>query len=76
MGADWSEESFKAEIVAAAAHLDQWLLSDSETHWHLGTSTDHKSTHNMEDIFHFIREGNAIQVRMWLDDTEHDMNQG
>jgi len=30
----------------------------------------------MEDIFHFIREGNAIQVRMWLDDTEHDMNQG
>ena len=30
----------------------------------------------MEDIFHFIREGNAMQVRMWLDDTEHDMNQG
>jgi len=30
----------------------------------------------MEDIFHWIREGNAIQVRMWLDDTEHDMNQG
>ena len=30
----------------------------------------------MEDIFHFIREGNAMQARMWLDDTEHDMNQG
>eukprot|EP00090_Calanus_glacialis_P045074 TRINITY_DN8165_c0_g1_i1.p1 TRINITY_DN8165_c0_g1~~TRINITY_DN8165_c0_g1_i1.p1 ORF type:complete len:453 (-),score=78.33 TRINITY_DN8165_c0_g1_i1:691-2049(-) len=30
----------------------------------------------MEDIFHWIRESNAIQVRMWLDDTEHDMNQG
>ncbi|KAG1659317.1 Integrin-linked protein kinase [Nymphon striatum] len=30
----------------------------------------------MEDIFHWCREGNAIQVRMWLDDTEHDMNQG
>jgi len=30
----------------------------------------------MEDIFHWIREGNTIQVRMWLDDTEHDMNQG
>jgi len=30
----------------------------------------------MEDIFHWIREGNAMQVRVWLDDTEHDMNQG
>ncbi len=30
----------------------------------------------MEDIFHHIRKGDAIQVRMWLDDTEHDMNQG
>lgn len=30
----------------------------------------------MEDIFHWCREGNAIQVRVWLDDTEHDMNQG
>lgn len=30
----------------------------------------------MEDIFHWCREGNAIQVRLWLDDTEHDMNLG
>jgi len=30
----------------------------------------------MEDIFHWIRRGDAIKVRMWLDDTEHDMNQG
>lgn len=30
----------------------------------------------MEDIFHWCREGNVIQVRVWLDDTEHDMNQG
>ncbi|XP_026472417.1 integrin-linked protein kinase-like [Ctenocephalides felis] len=30
----------------------------------------------MEDIFQWCREGNAIQVRLWLDDTEHDMNQG
>ena len=30
----------------------------------------------MEDIFHWIRKGDAIKVRMWLDDTEHDMNQG
>ncbi|GIY42647.1 integrin-linked protein kinase homolog pat-4 [Caerostris extrusa] len=30
----------------------------------------------MEDIFHWCREGNAFQVRIWLDDTEHDMNQG
>jgi len=37
-------------------------------------SPHHNTT--MEDIFHWIREGNTIQVRMWLDDTEHDMNQG
>ncbi|KAK9499652.1 hypothetical protein O3M35_002659 [Rhynocoris fuscipes] len=30
----------------------------------------------MEDIFHWCREGNAMQVRVWLDDTEHDLNQG
>ncbi|XP_003741672.1 integrin-linked protein kinase homolog pat-4 [Galendromus occidentalis] len=30
----------------------------------------------MEDIFHWCREGNAFQVRVWLEDTEHDMNQG
>ncbi|XP_047480671.1 integrin-linked protein kinase homolog pat-4-like [Penaeus chinensis] len=30
----------------------------------------------MEDIFHWCREGNTVQVRLWLDDTEHDMNQG
>lgn len=30
----------------------------------------------MEDIFHWCREGNSLQVRVWLDDTEHDMNQG
>lgn len=30
----------------------------------------------MEDIFHWCREGNSIQVRLWLDDVEHDMNQG
>lgn len=31
---------------------------------------------DMEDIFQWTREGNAMQVRVWLDDTEHDMNQG
>lgn len=30
----------------------------------------------MEDIFQWCREGNALQIRVWLDDTEHDMNQG
>jgi hypothetical protein len=29
-----------------------------------------------EDIFGWVREGNALQVRVWLDDTEHDLNQG
>lgn len=30
----------------------------------------------MEDIFHWCREGNSLQIRVWLDDTEHDLNQG
>ncbi|CAH0390689.1 unnamed protein product [Bemisia tabaci] len=30
----------------------------------------------MEDIFHWCRSGNALQVRVWLDDTENDSNQG
>ncbi|XP_050419991.1 integrin-linked protein kinase [Adelges cooleyi] len=30
----------------------------------------------MEDIFQWCREGITMQVRVWLDDTEHDMNQG
>ncbi|CAG0887301.1 unnamed protein product [Darwinula stevensoni] len=30
----------------------------------------------MEDIFQWCREGNAFQVRVWLDDTENDLNQG
>ncbi|XP_017781098.1 PREDICTED: integrin-linked protein kinase [Nicrophorus vespilloides] len=30
----------------------------------------------MEDIFHWCREGNALQVRVWLDNTENDLNQG
>lgn len=30
----------------------------------------------LEDIFGWVREGNALQVRYWLDDTEHDLNQG
>lgn len=33
-------------------------------------------TYAMEDIFQWCREGIAMQVRVWLDDTEHDMNQG
>ncbi|MFH4980135.1 hypothetical protein AB6A40_006844 [Gnathostoma spinigerum] len=30
----------------------------------------------MEDIFGWVREGNTFQVRVWLDDTEHDLNIG
>nr|XP_014102946.1 integrin-linked protein kinase homolog pat-4 [Bactrocera oleae] len=30
----------------------------------------------MEDIFHWCREGNSIQVRLWLEDTGNDMNLG
>ncbi|KAE9554255.1 hypothetical protein FO519_002554 [Halicephalobus sp. NKZ332] len=29
-----------------------------------------------EDIFHWVREGNTIMVRVWLDDNEHDLNIG
>ncbi|VDO96023.1 unnamed protein product [Soboliphyme baturini] len=30
----------------------------------------------LEDIFGWVREGNALQVRVWLDDVEHDLNLG
>lgn len=30
----------------------------------------------MADIFYYCRENNAIQVRLWIQDTEHDLNQG
>jgi integrin-linked kinase len=30
----------------------------------------------MDDIFAQVREGNAFNVRMWLDNTENDLNQG
>ncbi|KAI0222002.1 hypothetical protein LSAT2_026744 [Lamellibrachia satsuma] len=30
----------------------------------------------MDDIFTYVREGNAFQVRIWLDNTENDLNQG
>lgn len=28
------------------------------------------------DIFEWCREGNSLQVRVWLDETTHDMNAG
>ncbi|XP_064636791.1 integrin-linked protein kinase-like isoform X2 [Lineus longissimus] len=30
----------------------------------------------MDDIFAQVREGNAFNVRLWLDNTENDLNQG
>ncbi|XP_021339131.1 integrin-linked protein kinase-like isoform X1 [Mizuhopecten yessoensis] len=30
----------------------------------------------MDDIFTQVREGNAFHVRVWLDNTENDLNQG
>lgn len=30
----------------------------------------------MEDIFTYVRECNSIQIKIWLDDTEHDPNEG
>lgn len=30
----------------------------------------------MDDIFGWCREGNTLQVRIWLDDTTNDMNEG
>ena len=30
----------------------------------------------MDDIFSMVREGRAIEVRVWLDNTENDLNQG
>lgn len=30
----------------------------------------------MEDIFGWCRDGNSLQVRIWLDDTANDLNEG
>uniref|UniRef100_A0A913HX29 Protein kinase domain-containing protein n=1 Tax=Strongyloides stercoralis TaxID=6248 RepID=A0A913HX29_STRER len=30
----------------------------------------------IEDVFQWVREGNTFQVRVWLDDKEHDLNVG
>lgn len=30
----------------------------------------------MEDVFGWVRNGQAFEVRMWLDDAEHDLNIG
>lgn len=30
----------------------------------------------MEDIFQWCKEGNSLQVRVWLDEPENDMNLG
>jgi hypothetical protein len=35
-----------------------------------------QTTQGMEDVYAWCREGNAFQIRVWLDDTEHDMNLG
>ncbi|GAU99464.1 hypothetical protein RvY_10464 [Ramazzottius varieornatus] len=35
-----------------------------------------QTTQGLEDIFQWVREGDTIQTRVWLDDTEHDMNIG
>ncbi len=30
----------------------------------------------MDDIFEWCKKGNALRVRVWLEDTSHDINQG
>lgn len=30
----------------------------------------------MEDIFQWCKEGKLLQVRVWIDEPEHDLNQG
>ena len=35
-----------------------------------------KICEKMDDIFTKVREGNAFHVRVWLDNTENDLNQG
>lgn len=29
----------------------------------------------MDDIFSQVREGNSLNVRIWLDNTENDLNE-
>jgi integrin-linked kinase len=30
----------------------------------------------MEDVFSWVRNGQTFEVRIWLDDAEHDLNIG
>uniref|UniRef100_A0A8C5NN21 Scaffold protein ILK n=7 Tax=Passeriformes TaxID=9126 RepID=A0A8C5NN21_JUNHY len=41
-----------------------------------GTAPAPGGTAAMDDIFTQCREGNAVAVRLWLDNTENDLNQG
>lgn len=46
-----------------------WILLQSPRFPNLGDAA-------MDDIFAQCREGNAVAVRLWLDNTENDLNQG
>uniref|UniRef100_A0A665WJ70 Scaffold protein ILK n=1 Tax=Echeneis naucrates TaxID=173247 RepID=A0A665WJ70_ECHNA len=41
-----------------------------------GTPEEKNPSTKMDDIFTQCREGNAVAVRLWLDNTENDLNQG
>lgn len=33
-----------------------------------------RNTNTMDDIFTQVRDGNSLNVRLWLDNTENDLN--
>lgn len=53
-----------------------WKLKQGEVQNTEHSAFEFLKTINMDDIFTQVREGNAFQVRMWLDNTENDLNQG
>ena len=74
----YSSESVKLQVFLENSKKNKWFKIHMQLSYIEWTSRKNSRSYSfkMEDVFHWIRKGDAIKVRMWLDDTEHDMNQG
>ena len=74
----YSLESVKLQVFLENSKKNKWFKIHMQLSYIEWTSRKNSRSYSfkMEDVFHWIRKGDAIKVRMWLDDTEHDMNQG
>uniref|UniRef100_A0AAV2J9B9 Scaffold protein ILK n=1 Tax=Knipowitschia caucasica TaxID=637954 RepID=A0AAV2J9B9_KNICA len=71
----------EAEAAAKAGVLEEAVknsrLHDIKTGDRSGDQrTEEAFSLNMDDIFTQCREGNSVAVRLWLDNTENDLNLG